>query len=130
MGKHGSGRTLKDKLLNFAIRPGFCVLYSAFAKLFADSACRQTAIVTRNADVIEVLKRDTDFTIRQINAQKIDQIGGPFILGMDASPQYDRENATLHEAVRRDDLDAFGSLLRIQPANSSRLRVPGGALTL
>lgn len=106
LGKHGSGRTLKDKLLNFAIRPGILRPVFTFLRRFSPILLLgKRAIVTRNADVIEVLKRDSDFTIRQINAPKIDQIGGPFILGMDASPQYDRENATLHEAVRRDDLE-------------------------
>jgi len=108
LGKHGSGHTLKDKLLNFLIRPG--ILRPVFALLRRFSPILllgKRAIVTRNADVIEVLKRDADFTIRQINAPKIDQIGGPFILGMDASPQYDRENATLHEAVRREDLESI-----------------------
>jgi len=106
LGKHGSGRTLKDRLLNFAIspwilRPAFSLLRRFFPLLILG----KTAVVTRHDDVIEVLNRDTDFTIRQINATKIDQVGGPFILGMDASPQYDRENAALHEAVRREDLE-------------------------
>jgi len=106
LGKHGSGRTLKDKLLNFLIRPGILRPAFTFLRRFSPILLLgKHAIVTRNADVIEVLKRDTDFTIRQINGPKIDQIGGPFILGMDASPQYDRENATLHEAVRREDLE-------------------------
>jgi len=108
LGKHGSGRTLKDKLLNFAISPGILRPVFTFLRRFSPILLLgKHAIVTRNADVIEVLKRDTDFTIRQINAPKIDQIGGPFILGMDASPQYDRENATLHEAVRREDLESI-----------------------
>ena len=97
LGKHGSGCTFKDKLLNFAIRPGILRPVFTFLRRFSPILLLgKHAIVTRNADVIDVLKRDNDFTIRQINAPKIDQIAGPFILGMDASPQYDRENATLH----------------------------------
>jgi cytochrome P450/glutathione S-transferase len=106
LGKHGSGRTFKDKLLNFAISPGILRPVFTFLRRFSPILLLgKHAIVTRNSDVIEVLKRDSDFTIRQINAPKIDQIGGPFILGMDASPQFDRENATLHEAVRREDIE-------------------------
>ena len=79
LGKHGSGRTLKDKLLNFAIRPGILRPVFTFLRRFSPILLLgKRAIVTRNADVIEVLKRDSDFTIRQINAPKIDQIGGPF----------------------------------------------------
>jgi cytochrome P450/glutathione S-transferase len=106
LGKHGSGRTFKDKLLNFLIRPAILrPLFGFLQRHFSILLLGKTAIVTRFDDVVEVLKRDTDFTLSQINAKKIDQIDGPFILGMDASPQYDRENATLHEAVRRQDLD-------------------------
>jgi cytochrome P450/glutathione S-transferase len=108
LGTHGSGRTLKDKLLNFAISPAILrPIFSLLRKFSPILVVGKTAIVTCHDDVIQVLKRDTDFTLREINAQKIDQIGGPFILGMDASPQYDRENAALHEAVRREDLDAI-----------------------
>lgn len=106
LGKHGSGRTFKDKLLNVAISPAILRPVFKFLRRFSPILLLgKTVIVTRYSDVIEVLKRDTDFTIRQINAPKIDQIGGPFILGMDASPQYDRERDTLHQVVRRQDLE-------------------------
>jgi cytochrome P450/glutathione S-transferase len=127
LGKHGSGRTFKDRLLNFAIQPA--ILRPVFAVLRRVSPILllgKHAIVTRNPDVIEVLTRNTAFTIRQINAPKIDQIDGPFILGMDASPQYDREKATLHEAVRRDDLEGIRQFVA-QSANEliSAARVHG-----
>jgi cytochrome P450/glutathione S-transferase len=106
LGKHGSGRTFKDKLLNFLIAPAILrPLFGFLRRKLPILILGKTAVVTRFDDVVEILNRNTDFTLSQINAKKIDQIDGPFILGMDASPQYDRENATLHEAVRRQDLD-------------------------
>jgi cytochrome P450/glutathione S-transferase len=106
LGKHGSGRTFKDRLLNFLIGPGILrPVFTLLRRFFPILLLGKRAIVTRHNDVIQVLERDTDFTISQVNAKKIDQIDGPFILGMDASPQYDRENATLHEAVRSQDFD-------------------------
>lgn len=108
LGKHGTGRTFKDKLLNFLIRPGILRPMFALLRRFSPILILgNQAIVTRYDDVVEILKRDRDFTIREINAKKIDQIDGPFILGMDASPQYDQENAALHQAVQRDDLDGI-----------------------
>jgi cytochrome P450 len=74
------------------------------------------ALVTRHPDVVEVLTRDTDFTIAEINEARINACDGPFILGMDRSPQYDTEAATLREAVRHDDLERIRSLVR-QNAN-------------
>jgi cytochrome P450 len=63
------------------------------------------AVVSRYADVVEVLARDDDFTISQINAAAIDRHDGPFILGMDRGPDYDRDLAILRQAARSDDLE-------------------------
>ncbi len=60
--------------------------------------------VFRHRDVTEILDRDTDFTISQINAPNIDKYTGPFILGMDRSPQETRESEILQKAVKRDDM--------------------------
>jgi glutathione S-transferase len=108
LGKHSSGRTLKDKLLNFLIRPGILRPIFALLRRFSPILILgKNAIVTHFDDVVEILKRDRDFTISQINAGKIKEIDGPFILGMDASPQYDQENAALHQAVQREDLEGI-----------------------
>ena len=108
LGGHSSGRTFADKLANFLIAPGILrPIFTFLRRFFPIGVIGTHAIVTRYDDVIEVLKRDRDFTISQINADKINKIDGPFILGMDASPQYDREDAVLHQAVRREDLSAI-----------------------
>lgn len=67
-------------------------------------------IISRHADVIDVMERNKDFTVSEINAENINRHDGPFILGMDASEQYDREEQLLREAVRRDDLDRISSI--------------------
>lgn len=66
---------------------------------------RNKVLATSHAAVTDVLNRDTDFTISQINAPRIDRLDGPFILGMDRSPEYDREKNALRQAVRPDDLE-------------------------
>ena len=108
LGKHASGRTFKDRLVNFLISPGFLrPVFTLFRRFCPILTLGKFGVVTRYDDVVEVLKRDRDFTIGQVNAGKIDKIDGPFILGMDASPQYDHESALLHEAVHREDLPAI-----------------------
>lgn len=105
-GKHGSGETVADKLANLLIRPAVLrPIFSLLRRFSPILVIGKRVIVTRYDDVIEVLKRDTDFTIAQVNAPKIDQMDGPFILGMDESPQYEMEKQTLHEAARREDLE-------------------------
>jgi cytochrome P450 len=70
------------------------------------------ALATSHAAVTDILGRDTDFTIKPINAPRIDRLDGPFILGMDRGPEYDREEAALRKAVRKTDLE----LVRTQAA--------------
>jgi len=105
-GEHQPGNTFKDKLFNkltsaSLLRPVFTLLRRMFPILLRG----KFALVTRHADVIEVLNRDTDFTIAEINEARFAEADGPFILGMDRSPQYDVESATLREVVRADDLE-------------------------
>jgi len=92
------------------LRPAFALL-RRFAPILVVG---KRAVVSRHADVVEVLTRDTDFTISQINAQNINRLDGPFILGMDRSAQYDQEAGLLHQAVRREDLERIRSFVASQ----------------
>jgi cytochrome P450 len=65
------------------------------------------AIVSRYPDVLEVLSNDRDFTIKEINAAKMARTSGPFILGMDDSPQLQHEKAILRAACRPEDLETI-----------------------
>jgi cytochrome P450 len=69
-------------------------------------------VVSRHADVLEVLNRDTDFTISQVNGPSIDRINGPFILAMDRGPEYERDHAALRACARRDDADRVRQMAR------------------
>lgn len=69
-------------------------------------------IVSRHADVVDVLNRDRDFTISQVNGPSIDRINGPFILAMDRGPEYERDHAALRLAARYTDLDRVRALAR------------------
>ncbi len=104
MGRSGRGRRLAQRLelrlvaqLNDyrPVRVGF----RALRQLAPVLVVGRTAVVTRHADCVEVLRRDEDFTISELNAPVMDRVNGPFILGMDRGPQYDRENSILHRCV-------------------------------
>jgi cytochrome P450 len=90
-------------------------------------------LVTRHADVVEILRRDEDFTIAEINAARMEQWSGAFILGMDRGPEYEYEKSILRQAVRPDDMprirqtvaDATAELVeRARP--SGRIDAVGG----
>jgi hypothetical protein len=81
--------TFKDKLFNLLTRPGLLrPIFTFLRKMFPILVLGKRAIVTRHPDVIEVLNRDSDFTIAEVNEARINASDGPFILGMDRSPQY------------------------------------------
>ena len=62
-------------------------------------------LVSSFDQVVKVLTADQEFTIAEINAASMNRISGPFILGMDRSPQYDHENMAIHSILRPTDLD-------------------------
>jgi cytochrome P450 len=61
------------------------------------------AIVTRYADVVEVLGRDPDFTIG-LYSPKMEAIAGRFILGLQQGPEYEHDVSVLRLVVPQDDM--------------------------
>ncbi|HEV7918393.1 MAG TPA: cytochrome P450 [Solirubrobacterales bacterium] len=68
------------------------------------------AIVLRYDDVVEVLGRHDRFSVA-LYEPKMLAITGPFILGLDDTPLYRHDDAALHRAIRRDDLDRIGGII-------------------
>ncbi len=63
-----------------------------------------TAIVTRHADVIEVLEREADFAVVYEPRMRRLTDGENFFLGMQDGPAYTRDVTNMRAAVRRGDL--------------------------
>ncbi|MBL4705284.1 MAG: cytochrome P450, partial [Flavobacteriales bacterium] len=71
------------------------------------------AIVSRHDLVVNVLDRDGDFTVKEINAKKMANQKGAFFLGMDRSdPQFNRERDFVRKSTHRDDLELIRSYVR------------------
>ncbi len=71
---------------------------------------RRYALVTRHADVREVLADHHAFTVARY-APTMEAITGPFILGLDETPLYRHDDAALRAAVRPGDLDRIGEAM-------------------
>ncbi|MDB4949292.1 MAG: hypothetical protein JWM27_1941 [Gemmatimonadetes bacterium] len=109
----GIGLRLK-RMLFFALTGGG-VLRAIFAVLrrFAPIArIGGRVVVSRHADVLDVLARDEDFILGPVNGPSIDRINGPFILAMDRGPEYDRDHAALRACARREDAERIRRLAR------------------
>jgi cytochrome P450 len=77
-------------------------------------------IAARHADVLEALDRDLDYRIRPVYAARFEEIGYPFILGMDRSAQLARERGVLYEALSRVEMAA----VRRRTADEITRRLP------
>lgn len=63
-----------------------------------------TAILTRHADVTEVLEREADFAVVYEPKMRLITAGENFFLGMQDSAEYTRDVAAMRLAVRREDV--------------------------
>lgn len=72
----------------------------------------KTVVVTRYNDVKDVLTREQDFTVYEIDGYKMERMGNPFVLGMDASPETTRDRDMLRKVIKREDLSIVRSTIR------------------
>lgn len=93
----------KSNLFYF-LQKRFPVLKLPFVKL---------ATVNRNSLVTEMLDRDMDFTVEEINAKKMSFQDGAFFLGMDRmNPQFDKERNFVRATTKREDLEMIRGFVR------------------
>ncbi len=105
-------RTWRDRLATVVagpeiLRPVFWILrkFSPVLKF------RNTVVVSRHADVVDVLRRDEDFTLAEVNGERMARWSGAFILGMDRGEGFDRENGALRRAARDTDVPRIRALV-------------------
>jgi cytochrome P450 len=92
-------------LPNIFTRPSFLRFSSSILRTFFPVlSFRGWVIISRYVDVKEVLTRDQDFAIAEINQPKMHEVGIDFFLGMDASEIHDREKDIMESVAKREDL--------------------------
>ncbi len=70
-------------------------------------------LVNRNDLLVEMMTRDKDFTVEEINSKKMSDQKGAFFLGMDTTnPQFNRERDFVRSATKKDDLEMIRSFIR------------------
>ncbi|RFM25744.1 cytochrome P450 [Deminuibacter soli] len=72
----------------------------------------KTIVVTRYNDVQDVLLREDAFTVHEIDGYKMEVMGNPFVLGMDASEEATRDRAMLQQVIKREDLVLIRNMIR------------------
>lgn len=86
----------------------------------------KTVLLTRHADVCEVLARDDDFPVPEGSRATIERLMGPFMLRMDRSPEYVRERGIVGRAVHADDLERVRAAAHHSAGEMVRAAEPGG----
>ena len=71
---------------------------------------KNVALVTRFEDVQEVLSRDDIFQVTYGPKMRVITGGEDFFLGMQNSPEYERDVANMRSAMRRQDMPAIAHL--------------------
>jgi cytochrome P450/glutathione S-transferase len=118
-------RTQPQRLLRYEKRKRGFVSYFfgrrmrvRLAKLLVRFAPRlvvgRFAVVSRWDYVQEVLKRDTEFLIAPINGPRIEEINGPFVLGMDRGEVMEREQRHMYAALSTVDFDGIRAQVRAE----------------
>lgn len=69
-------------------------------------------VVTRHADVVDVLERQAEFSVVAVYADKMRETSGDFFLGMDDGEVYRREAGIMRAVMRREDLETIREMVR------------------
>jgi cytochrome P450 len=74
-----------------------------------------TMFVFQWADVDDVLARDGDFRIGPVNRERIEAVSGPFILGMDRSPELFAQRTSTYASLKAADFTPVRQILEDEP---------------
>src|SRR5438105_2561268 len=95
-------RFVLPALHRFAPMPGPGGLSGAVLSRVLGVDATRMVHVTRHLDVVEVLQRDDDFSVRLYD-EKMSETTGPFYLGMNDLGRYRPEAEVIWRAVRKED---------------------------
>lgn len=110
----------KQYKLFYWLQKRFPVLHIGLAKI---------AVVSRHDLVVELLDRDEDFTVKEINAKKMGDQKGSFFLGMDRNdPQFNRERDYVRKTAKREDMQLIRDYVRSNADRVCQQAQPFGKL--
>ena len=108
MAARGSGRPLSSLLSAAGPQRLVARLAASYGRVIS---IKKFAVAVRWDDVEDMFRRDLDFRIAPINGTRIDEVNGPFVLGLDRGAQMARERPQLYRAVAAIDGDGVRALV-------------------
>lgn len=86
-------------------------------------------VAVRHAHVCELLRRDLDFGIAEVNQRRVDEVnGGPFVLGEDRSVRLERERRALYAALAHVDTEPLRDAVAREAEQAVRAVPAGGRI--
>lgn len=119
-----------DALVRGLTGPGTLRLVSHLLRIVPVLRIGTTTVISSHEAVVRALDDNENYTIAQINAMRMDRISGPFILGMDRSAQFERENAAIRNVVKPADLDWVRRIVNKTADSLIAAATPKGRLDL
>jgi cytochrome P450 len=92
------------------------LLESPLGQFIPGAAGGTSAIVTRFAEVAEVLENDGVFQVGPVYAEAMARTVGVFVLGMDDGPNHARETGFMQSAVGRNDVQRIRTIVADEAA--------------
>ena len=108
----------------FLKRMGLVTWLHRMAAKFSVLKFGKNVAFKRYETVTKILNQNEAFTIAQINGPKMEALDNAFFLGMDRSPQHDREKALMEKIVQPNDLDVIRTFVRNQANDLMALTAP------
>ena len=108
MPARGNGRSLSSLILAAWPQRIAAKLAAAYGHVIRINGF---ALATRWDDVEDILRRDLEFQIAPINGPRIEEVNGPFVLGLDRGAQMATERPQLYAAVSAIDLVGVRALV-------------------
>lgn len=111
----------------FALLRLFAPILRLNTRIITSYDNRGTAIVSRRADVVDLLSRDDDFGV--VYGPRMEMITGGenFFLGMQDTPRYTRDVSNMRLVVRREDIPTIVAPLVARDA-ADRVAAAAGAI--
>jgi len=107
--------TLKQNIKAFfTSTPVLRFIFGVLRKVQPVAIIGKNVYVTKYKDVADVLIREDEFTVYEIDGHKMKAMGSEFILGLDASPETTRDREMLAQVIKREDLNKIKDFMKEQ----------------
>lgn len=122
-------RTYRDRVVDWLAKPWLLrPVFTCLRRVAPVLSLGSRVVVSRHADVVDVLRRDEEFTVAEVNSPSMVRWNGAFFLGMDRGERYSREAGATHRAAPATDVPRVQALVTANAAGLVGAARPAGRI--